>query len=93
MIFKGNNLDINKLVDELDIASSFLTYHNNDILLSNNQINILNRNQIDYKKYTNLSSLIFDIEEIINNEDYVDIELDNLLEDLSEIRYYKDTKK
>ncbi len=93
MIFKGNNLDINKLVDELDIESSFLTYHNNDILLSNNQINILNRNQIDYKKYTNLSSLIFDIEEIINNEDYVDIELDNLLEDLSEIRYYKDTKK
>jgi len=93
MNFKGKNLDVDKLVDALDITSSFHTYYNNNILLSKNQINILERNQIDYKKYTNLSALIFDVEEVINNNPDFDLELDNLLEDLSEISYYRDTKK
>lgn len=93
MIFKGNDLDVDKLVDKLDIASSFITYRNNDIFLSKNQINVLTRNQIDYKKYSNLSSLIFDIEEAISNDVVVDEKLDNLLENLAEFNYYKNTKK
>lgn len=93
MIFKGNDLDVDKLVDKLDIASSFITYRNNDIFLSRNQINVLMRNQINYKKYSNLSSLIFDIEEAINSDIVVDEELETLLENLAEFNYYKNTKK
>lgn len=93
MIFKGNDLDVDKLIDKLDISSSFITYRNNDIFLSRNQINVLTRNQIDYKKYSNLSSLIFEIEEAINSGAIVDEELDNLLENLAEFNYYKNTKK
>ena len=93
MIFKGKNLDVDQLVEDLNIKNDFYTYRNNDIILSNNQINILNRNKINYKKYSNLSSLIFDIEDIINDDEGYDIELDNLLEVLAEINYYKNTKK
>ncbi len=93
MIFKGKNLDVDQLVEDLNIKNDFYTYRNNDIILSNNQINILNRNKINYKKYSNLSSLIFDIEDIINDDEDYDIELDNLLEVLAEINYYKNTKK
>lgn len=93
MIFKGKNLDVDQLVEDLNIKNDFYTYRNNDIILSNNQINILIRNKINYKKYSNLSSLIFDIEDIINDDEDYDIELDNLLEVLAEINYYKNTKK
>lgn len=93
MIFKGKNLDVDQLVEDLNIKNDFYTYRNNDIILSNNQINILSRNKINYKKYSNLSSLIFDIEDIINDDEDYDIELDNLLEVLAEINYYKNTKK
>lgn len=93
MIFKGKNLDVDQLVEDLNIKNNFYTYRNNDIILSNNQINILIRNKINYKKYSNLSSLIFDIEDIINDDEDYDIELDNLLEVLAEINYYKNTKK
>lgn len=93
MIFKGKNLDVDQLVEDLNIKNDFYTYRNNDIILSNNQINILIRNKINYKKYYNLSSLIFDIEDIINDDEDYDIELDNLLEVLAEINYYKNTKK
>lgn len=93
MIFKGKNLDVDQLVEDLNIKNDFYTYRNNDIILSNNQINILIRNKINYKKYSNLSSLIFDIEDIIDDDEDYDIELDNLLEVLAEINYYKNTKK
>lgn len=93
MIFKDKNLDVDQLVEDLNIKNDFYTYRNNDIILSNNQINILIRNKINYKKYSNLSSLIFDIEDIINDDEDYDIELDNLLEVLAEINYYKNTKK
>ena len=36
--------------------------------LSDNQIEVLKRYDIDYKKYISLNSLIFEIEEILNEE-------------------------
>lgn len=93
MEFNGKNLDINKLVSDLNIKDNFIHDVGNGIYLSNNQIEILKRNKIDYKKYSNLSSLIFDIENQINDDYEVDEELDNLLSSLSEINYYKNTKK
>ena len=93
MELNGKSLDIDKLVSDLNIKDNFIHDVGNGIYLSNNQIEILKRNKIDYKKYSNLSSLIFDIENQINDDYEVDAELDNLLSSLSEINYYKNTKK
>lgn len=93
MELNGKNLDINKLVSDLNIKDNFIHDVGNGIYLSNNQIEVLKRNGIDYKKYCNLSSLIFDIENQINNDYEADEELDSLLSSLSEINYYKNTKK
>ena len=93
MEVKGQNFDIDKLINDLDMENNFREHRGNDICLSNNQISILKRNNIDYKKYSNLSSLIFAIEEYLDAEEELDQELDNLLEDLSEFNYYKNTNK
>ena len=84
--------DINSLFEDLDIKNNLHTYVVNDIYLSNKQINVLNRNNINYKKYTNLSTLIYDIEEYLNDGND-DLELENLLDELVEFNYYMNTKK
>lgn len=93
MKVNGQELNIETIVDEIDIKNNFRINRGNDIYLSNNQINILERNKIDYKKYSSLSSLIFDIEEYLNTTSEIDEELDELLTDLSELNYYKNTNK
>ncbi len=93
MEFNGKDLNIDNLVDEIDIKNNFRVNRGNDIYLSNNQISILERNQIDYKKYSSLASLIFDIEEYLNTTSEIDEELDELLVDLSELNYYKNINK
>ena len=84
--------DINSLLEDLDIKNNLHTYVVNDIYLSNKQINVLKRNNINYKKYTNLSTLIYDIEEYLNDGND-DLELENLLDELVEFNYYMNTKK
>lgn len=93
MKVNGQELNIETIVDEIDIKNNFRINRGNDIYLSNNQISILERNKIDYKKYSSLSSLIFDIEEYLNTTSEIDEELDELLTDLSELNYYKNTNK
>lgn len=81
-------------IDEIlmDIENTKLNKIKNNIYLSNNQINVLKRNNIDYLKYDDLSRLIFDIEEMLN-EGYEDMELEELSIALSEFNYYNNTNK
>ena len=84
-------MDINKIV--LDTHKNISMNKINDKLyLSNNQIDILNRYNIEYKTKT-IEELIFELEEIINDsyEEYDD--LDKLSSELAEFNYYYNTKK
>ena len=64
----------------------------NNLVLRDSQIEILKKYNIDYEKHTNLNSLIFEIEEILNYE--TDLEdLENLSEELQEMNYYNYTNK
>ena len=90
---KINNKDIN-IEEALNIANInnvLLKHRNNDILLSDYQVDVLSRNGLNYKNYSSCRDLLFDIEEILN-DDY-DEELDLVSSQLAEISYYKDTKK
>lgn len=90
---KINNKDysVEDIVDSLNIKDDFLEKRSNGIMLSNYQIEVLKRNDIDYLKYNNVKELIFYVEEILEDND--DEELDKVLNDLSEIVYYNYTNK
>ena len=61
------------------------------MLLSDYQINVLNRCGLNYKNYNNIRDLLFDIEEVLF--DNYDEELDLVSNQISEFIYYSDTKK
>ena len=75
-----------------EIIENSIKHDKNDIYLSNNQKNILSRYDINYDNFNNLSSLIFEIEEILNSG-YGDDDLEQLSDDLQQIQYYNNTNK
>lgn len=87
MIVNGKEINIEKI----NYENKMHTKRENGLLLSDEQINILKKYDIDYLKYSNMSSLIYEIEEILNIEYYED--LDNLSIELAEFNYYKNTNK
>ena len=69
---------------------------NNGLLIENKNIDILKKYEIDPNNYSNLNSLIFEIERILNDydlDDYEYDELDNVCKSLSEKNYYLNTNK
>ena len=70
---------------------SFLKRRENGLLLSDNDINILKRNGINYLDYQTLEELVFAISEI--EEEIDDEELDALNIKLGEYNYYNYTNK
>ncbi len=83
------NYDVDSLVDGLDLENNFMHNRGNDIFLSNNQIALLESYNFDYKKYDSLESLIMGLE----YAEFDDDEIDEIISTLSEINYYKNTKK
>ena len=74
------------------MENSLIKKRNNNIYLSDDDVNILKRYDIDYNNYSSMKELLFYIEEVINNSDVSD-ELEDLLIKLSEYNYYFNTNK
>mgnify|MGYP006374896899 FL=1 len=92
MEVNGKKLDIDSLTKDVYNDNSMIKMRGNGIYLSDNQIEVLKRYDIDYKKYISLNSLIFEIEEILNEE--VDAsDLEEVSSRLSELNYYNNTNK
>ena len=70
---------------------SFLKRRSNGLMLSDEDVDILNRNGINYLDYSNLSSLIFAIEEALLYEE--NDELLELNKKMGEYNYYNYTNK
>lgn len=85
------NYDLNDLLNDIDFESNRLVKINNKLYLTNYQIEILDKYNIDYKNLGNLSSIIFTAEEILEEDDYED--LDEIIKELSERNYYENTNK
>lgn len=84
--------DIEKLVGEIDFNAN--KFNNiNGLMLTNREIEILDRYKIDYKKCTDLKQIIFEIEDILNDSDIVDEELEYISGAISERDYYQNTNK
>jgi len=99
MIKTNKQNDIETLMENLgitlDIEKTSLKQRKNGLLLSDEQIEILRRHNINYENYNNLSSLIFKIEEYIEEVgNYMEInDIDELSKQLSEQNYYQNTNK
>lgn len=92
MKINDKEIDVNEITKDIYNDKSMIKMRGNGIYLSDNQIEVLKRYSIDYNKYSSLSNLIFDIEEILNEE--TDIEdLEEISQRLAELNYYNNTNK
>lgn len=92
MIIKGHNVSVDELVNKIDFSSYLSKDNNKGILLNNYQIEVLRRNGFNYEEYTNLSELIFDLDNYLNNGND-DEELEYITDTLAELHYYNETHK
>ena len=83
--------DFNKLLSNLNFKKNALTKVNDNIMLTNFQIEVLKRNAIDIENTTSLKEIIYLAEEAY--EDTLDEELDIILAELSERNYYENINK
>ena len=84
--------NIDELVNSLDFKSNSLKDCGNGIFLTNFEISVLNRYNIDYSKYNDLKGIIFEIEEILNYE-VSDEDLEQVSKSIAERDYYQNTNK
>lgn len=81
--------DIKKLQTEQ--LSSFYKRTKKGLMLNQEQRDILRKYDFDYEKYSSLESLLFDIETVLQEEEYEDLE--EVSKTLSELYYYNNVNK
>ena len=82
--------NINELLNDIDFNKNKLVKVNEKLYLTNYQIEVINKYEIDFQNL-NLSSIIFLGEEILEEDDYDD--LDEVIRELAERNYYENTNK
>ena len=85
--------DIDSLVSDIDFNSNKLNVIGKNLMLTNKEIEILNKYKINYKKCNSLKEVLFEIEDIISDMDIVDDDLDSISQSISERDYYQNTNK
>ena len=74
------------------MENKFVKKIKNDLYLSDSDIEILEKYEIDYLKFKSVKELMFQIETILRNSDVED-DLEDLLIKLSDYNYYFQTNK
>lgn len=85
------NEEIKNILNNIDFENNKLIKINNNLFLTNNQINILKRYDINYTISNSLRDLMLKIEEILDYEEIEELEI--LLEELQNRQYYENTNK
>ena len=83
--------DIDKINSEINFNDNFIGYNKNNIILSNKEIEVLKRNNIDYENHDTVSRLLTEIDEVLIDND--DEELEEISLSISERNYYNNTYK
>ena len=91
MIIKNRDVSLDEAIKFSNYQELLLNRRENGMLLSDYQVSVLNRNGIDYRKFTEIRELLFEIENCL--DDYFDEELDIVSSQLSEYIYNNETKK
>lgn len=84
--------NIEELINGMDFkANEFKNI--NGLMLTNREIEILDRYKINYKNCGSLKEVLFEIEDILNEMEIVDEDLDYISSTISERDYYQNTNK
>lgn len=84
--------DIDAIVSNIDFNSG--SFQNiNGMMLTNKEIEVLDRYEIPYKECNSLKEIIYEIEEVIGDSDIVDEDLDYISSTIAERDYYLNTNK
>lgn len=85
--------NIEELLKEIKV--DFRKDNGKGLLLNSHEIEALQRYGFDYKKYSSLNELIFDVDNYINEEGcFNDLdELEEVLDRISEYHYYNEVNK
>ena len=89
MQIDGKEYNISELIG--DVTGNAHIYYNG-IYLTQRQMDILNNYGFSYEKYGNIKELMFDLDEYLNTEPD-NVELEAILEELSEFDYYHNVNK
>ena len=88
----NKEFDIDSLVGQMDFESG--KFNNiNGLMLTNREVEVLDRYNINYKSCTTLKEIIFQIEDLIQDMDIVEEDLDYISGTISERDYYQNTNK
>lgn len=79
--------------DLVPSEKSFLKVRDNGLLLSDEDISILEEYEIDYRKFKNLQELLFEITKVLNDYGDEAAFLEELSIKLGEYNYYNYTNK
>lgn len=91
---KDNEIDIDDILNSYNFEKDMHNDYGNGIILTENNISILNKYNFDYKKYSSIKALLFDVEEYLNdNGDADNDDLDFLASELAERNYYQNVNK
>ncbi len=86
--------NIDEIISNLDFKSSKLNNLNNGLVLTNNEIDILNKYNIEYKSCNSLKDVLMLIEEKFNYEEVDNPdELDSVSASIAERDYYQNSNK
>lgn len=86
--------NIDEIVSNLDFKSLELVNLENGLSLTNYEIEVLNRYDIDYKNCSGLKEILYLIEDVFNYDDVADYEeLDSVSSSIAERDYYQNTNK
>ena len=91
MKYNNSNITFEDAIKIADVENVILKRRNNNILLSDYQVDILNRWGINWNDYINARELLFRIEECL--DELYDEELDMVGKQIYEFIYYNDTNK
>lgn len=83
--------NINELINDIDFNKNKYQKINDKLYLTNYQIEVLRRFDIEPSNYQEIKSIIYEAEEAY--EETKDEELDQILNELSERNYYENTNK
>lgn len=83
------DFDIENLVKEINFEENSIAYIKNDIVLTNKEVNMLKEINFNYELYTNMSSMLMALDEVVDD----DPELEEVLKDISDRNYYMNVNK
>ena len=84
-----DDFDIENLVKEINFEENSIAYIKNDIVLTNKEVNMLKDIDFNYESYTNMSSMLMALNEVVDDNP----ELEEVLKDISDRNYYMNVNK